>query len=541
MILNKTHLLEIKNLSLSISNIPILEKISFNLDENEVLGIVGESGSGKSITAFSILNLINSKKTVRDGKIFFEGKRIDNFNEKQFEKIRGKKISIIFQEPMNSLNPSMKCGKQIEEIIIKHSVLNSDGVSIRVNELIEMVQLSDESDIREKYPFQLSGGQQQRIMIAIAIACNPKILIADEPTTSIDSVTKNEIINLLKEIQKKTKMSIIFVSHELSLVSRFTNKIIVLLRGKIVELGKSSDILSNPKQQYTKMLIKSSIPKNIRPLRLSTIENKLKKFPVATKKERQKRYQKLYNSNPVLEIKKLSFSYQNNKILNSISFNLYKGETLGLVGESGSGKSTISKCILGINNHVEGEIIYNKKNINSITRKVFRKNVQLVFQDPYSSLNPEMKIGDSIIEPMNVHKILKKSERESEAIKLLEDVGIKKEDFHKYPTQFSGGQRQRIVIARALSIKPKIIICDESVSALDVSVQSQVLNVLNDLKDTYSITLLFISHDLSVIKYMADRLIVLKKGRIEEINETDSIFKNPKSTYTKHLLSSSGY
>ena len=541
MILKKTHLLEIKNLSLSISNIPILKNISFNVEENEILGIVGESGSGKSITAFSILNLINSQETVRDGKIFLQGKRIDILNEKQFEKIRGKKISIIFQEPMSSLNPSMKCGKQIEEIIIKHSVLNSDGVSKRVNELIGMVHLGEESNVYNKYPFQLSGGQQQRIMIAIAIACNPKILIADEPTTSIDSATKNEIINLLKEIQKKTKMSIIFVSHELSLVSRFTNKIIVLFKGKIVELGKSSDILSNPKQQYTKMLIKSSIPKNMRPLRLPTIENKLKKFPVATKKERQKRHQKLYNSNPILQIKKLSFSYQNNKVLSCINFNLYKGETLGLVGESGSGKSTISKCILGINDYIKGEIIYNTRNIKSITPKIFRKNVQLVFQDPFSSLNPEMKIGDSILEPMNVHKIFKKSERKNEAIKLLEDVGLKKEDFHKYPTQFSGGQRQRIVIARALSVKPEIIICDESVSALDVSVQSQVLNLLNDLKEAYSITLLFISHDLSVIRYMTDRLIVLKNGVIEEINETDSIFKNPKSTYTKQLLSSSGY
>ena len=541
MILKKSYLLELQNLNLIISNSLILNNISFVLKKNEILGIVGESGSGKSITAFSILNLINSSKIKKSGKIFFENFRIDNLSTKELEKIRGKEISIVFQEPMSSLNPTMKCGKQIEEIVSKHSFLKGTKIIDRVNELLRMVQLSKEANLYNKYPFQLSGGQQQRLMIAIAIACDPKILIADEPTTSLDSVLKHEIIELLKRIQKQTNMSIIFVSHDLSLVSEFTDKTVVLYKGEVVEFGKSSMILANPKHTYTKMLLGSRIPKNKRPYRLPTIENKLKQFANISKTERKKKHKHLYESLPILEINKLSFSYLNNSILKSISFSLYEGEILGLVGESGSGKSTISKCILGINQNYTGEILYNGLNVKSINNKNFRRNIQLIFQDPYSSLNPKMTIGDSIMEPMIVHNISNKKNRKSKIFKLLEDVGLNKEDFDKYPNQFSGGQRQRIVIARALALKPKVIVCDESVSALDVSIQSQIINLLNNLKEKYLITFLFISHDLSVIKYMTDRLIVLNKGKIEEIDETDSIFNDPKKSYTKLLLTSSGF
>ena len=539
--MKKSYLLELQNLNLIISNSLILNNISFVLKKNEILGIVGESGSGKSITAFSILNLINSSKIKKSGKIFFENFRIDNLSTKELEKIRGKEISIVFQEPMSSLNPTMKCGKQIEEIVSKHSFLKGTKIKDRVNELLRMVQLSKEANLYNKYPFQLSGGQQQRLMIAIAIACDPKILIADEPTTSLDSVLKHEIIELLKRIQKQTNMSVIFISHDLSLVSEFTDKTVVLYKGEVVEFGKSSKILANPKHTYTKMLLGSRIPKNKRPYRLPTIENKLKQFANISKTERKKKHKHLYESLPILEINKLSFSYLNNSILKSISFSLYEGEILGLVGESGSGKSTISKCILGINQNYTGEILYNGLNVKSIDNKNFRRNVQLIFQDPYSSLNPKMTIGDSIMEPMIVHNISNKKNRKSKIFKLLEDVGLNKEDFDKYPNQFSGGQRQRIVIARALALKPKVIVCDESVSALDVSIQSQIINLLNNLKEKYLITFLFISHDLSVIKYMTDRLIVLNKGKIEEIDETDSIFNDPKKSYTKLLLTSSGF
>ena len=539
--MKKSFLLELQNLNLTISNSLILNNISFALEKNEILGIVGESGSGKSITAFSILSLINSSEIKRSGKIFFENFRIDNLSTKELEKIRGKEISIVFQEPMSSLNPTMKCGKQIEEIVSKHSFLKGTKIKDRVNELLRMVQLSKEANLYNKYPFQLSGGQQQRLMIAIAIACDPKILIADEPTTSLDSVLRHEIIKLLKGLQKQTNMSIIFVSHDLSLVSEFTDKTVVLYKGEVVEFGKSSMILANPKHTYTKMLLGSRIPKNKRPYRLPTIENKLKQFANISKTERKKKHKHLYESLPILEINKLSFSYLNNSILKSISFNLYEGEILGLVGESGSGKSTISKCILGINQNYTGEILYNGLNVKSINNKNFRRNIQLIFQDPYSSLNPKMTIGDSIMEPMIVHNISNKKNRKSKIFKLLEDVGLNKEDFDKYPNQFSGGQRQRIVIARALALKPKVIVCDESVSALDVSIQSQIINLLNNLKEKYLITFLFISHDLSVIKYMTDRLIVLNKGKIEEIDETDSIFNDPKKSYTKLLLTSSGF
>lgn len=537
-----TILLSVKNLNISISNFNILKNISFDLKKNQILGFVGESGSGKSITAFSIINLLNAKNLEKKGKIIFNGNRIDSISDKKFEKIRGSQISMIFQEPMSSLNPSMKCGNQVLEILLKHKNLNSKEGSIHVLNLFSKVKLKNPKSIFEKFPHELSGGQQQRVMIAIAISCNPKILIADEPTTSLDGIVKKEIISLLKEIQKETKMSIIFVSHDLNLVSKFANNIIVLNNGVIVESGTSSKIFINPENKYTKLLLSSRTPKKGRPVRLPTEENKLTKYPLITKKERDKRHQKIYSNEPILMVKNLSFSYGEGLLLSNLSFNLFKGETLGLIGESGSGKSTVVKCILNLNDYKKGEIFYKKIDIKKYNNKDFRKSIQLVFQDPYSSLNPEIKIGNSIMEPMIAHKIYKnKKEKTSKVYQLLEDVGLQKNDFGKYPKEFSGGQRQRIVIARALSLNPDILICDESVSALDMSVQAQVLNLLNNLKDKFSFTFLFISHDLSVIRYMTDRVVVLNKGVIEEINETDKVFKNPVRAYTKELLKANGY
>ena len=537
-----TILLSVKNLNISISNSNILKNISFDLKKNQILGFVGESGSGKSITAFSIINLLNAKKFEKKGKIIFNGNRIDSISNKKLEKIRGSQISMVFQEPMSSLNPSMKCGNQVLEVLLKHTNLNSKEGSIRVLNLFNKVKLQSPENVFEKYPHELSGGQQQRVMIAIAISCNPKVLIADEPTTSLDGIVKKEIISLLKEIQKETKMSIIFVSHDLNLVSKFANNIIVLNNGVIVESGTSSKIFINPENKYTKLLLSSRTPKKGRPVRLPTEENKLTKYPLITKKERDKRHQKIYSNEPILMVKNLSFSYGEGLLLSNLSFNLFKGETLGLIGESGSGKSTIVKCILNLNDYKKGEIFYKKIDIKKYNNKDFRKSIQLVFQDPYSSLNPEIKIGNSIMEPMIAHKIYKnKKEKTSKVCQLLEDVGLQKNDFGKYPREFSGGQRQRIVIARALSLNPDILICDESVSALDMSVQAQVLNLLNNLKDKFSFTFLFISHDLSVIRYMTDRVVVLNKGVIEEINETDKVFKNPVRAYTKELLKANGY
>ncbi len=537
--MKESQILNVKKLNISISNNSILKNISFKLKKNEILGIVGESGSGKSITALSLINLLNTKKIQKTGEIYFENKRIDNLENNHFEKIRGSEISIIFQEPMSSLNPSMHCGHQILEIILKHNSISTKKAKKRVLDLIKMVKISDPINTYKKYPHELSGGQQQRIMIAIAISCDPKILIADEPTTSLDPIVKQEILLLIKQIQRKKTMSVIFISHDLNLVSQLTDRTIVLKEGMIIELGNSKKVLKSPKHTYTKMLLKSKPPRKTRPIRLPTIENNLKKFKSLSKKEKESKWKKIYGQSPILRVKNLSFSFQKIEILKNISFNLYKGETLGLVGESGSGKSTIAKAILNLIPYKKGEIFYKNYDIQKIDSKKFRKNFQLVFQDPFSSLNPEMKIGYSIQEAMLAHNINNsKIERRRAVCELLNNVGLNENDYNKYPYQFSGGQRQRIVIARALALQPKVIICDESVSALDVSVQAQILNLLNDLKDKYSITFLFISHDLSVIKYMCDRIIVLKDGNIEEKNNVDDFFASPKNDYSKKLINS---
>tara|TARA_B110000305_G_scaffold134596_1_gene150287 strand:+ start:15992 stop:17614 length:1623 start_codon:yes stop_codon:yes gene_type:complete len=540
--LNSTEILSVKNLNVSISNSPILKNISFTLKKNEILGLVGESGSGKSITAFSIINFFNTSEVLLEGDIFFNNKKINSLSNKSLEKIRGSQISMIFQEPMSSLNPSMKCGKQILEILLKHKITETSNGREHVLELFKKVQLKKVQTIFNKYPHELSGGQQQRVMIAMAIACEPKILIADEPTTSLDGIVKDEILGLLKQIQSETKMSILFISHDLDLVSKFADRTIVLKKGSIIESGNSKSIFNDPQKNYTQMLLASRTPKKERPVRLPTIENKLKKYRLISKKERKEVHEKIYNLEPILKVKNLSFYYKKTLILKDISFNIFKGETLGLVGESGSGKSTIAKSILNLNNYQHGEILFNNIDIKKYNTKNFRRNVQLVFQDPFSSLNSEITVGDSIMEPMIAHNIYNnRKERITRVYQLMNDVGLQKSDFFKYPNQFSGGQRQRIVIARALSLNPIILICDESVSALDVSVQAQVLNLLNTLKKKFSFTFLFISHDLSVIKYMTDRVIILNKGVIEEFDETDTVFHNPISNYTKQLFRASGY
>ncbi|MDG1343382.1 MAG: ABC transporter ATP-binding protein [Flavobacteriaceae bacterium] len=538
--MNDSKLLSIKNLTINIGDQIILSNVSFDLKKNEVLGLVGESGSGKSFTALSVLDLINIKNLKTEGQIIFDGKELSKLSNKEYQKIRGKEISIIFQEPMSSLNPSMKCGDQISEIIINHEKINKKIAKQKSIELIEKVQLKNPELVFEKYPFQLSGGQQQRVMIAIAIACKPKLLIADEPTTSLDSLVRNDIISLIKSLQNEYNMSVLFISHDLKLVSKFVDNLIVLKKGVIIERGISSQIFNSPKKKYTKHLIDSSPPKNNRPNRLIT--SKTKKNKLISKAERAIHHSKIYSKNPILKVNKLTVFYGNNLTLKDISFNLYKGETLGIVGESGSGKSTIAKSILGLVKIHNGEILFKNKNTNQISNSIFRKKVQLIFQDPYSSLNPEISIGNSIIEPMIAHKIFSsKFEMKCKALELLNQVGLSKNDFKKFPNQFSGGQRQRIVIARALALNPEVIICDESVSALDVSIQAQILNLLSDLKEQYLFTFLFISHDMSVIKYFTDRLIVLKKGEIIELNETDFLFEHPKNLYTKALLKASDF
>ena len=538
--MKNTSLLSLEKLTVKIDSNTILSEISFQLNKNEVLGIVGESGSGKSITALSILNLLNNSSFQSEGSIVFEGIELSNLSKKKIQTVRGKDISIIFQEPMSSLNPSMKCGHQILEIVTNHNKSNKESDIRKVLDLIEKVQLKNPKVVYEKYPHQLSGGQQQRIMIAIAIACNPKILIADEPTTSLDGLVKNEIISLIKSLQLEYKMSVIFISHDLNLVSKFVDNLIILKNGFIIEKGCASKIFKSPKESYTYDLIHSTPPKKNRPYRLLT--KKIREIKFIKKEERKLFHSKIYSQPPILRVEQLHFSYGLNKIINNISFDVFSGEVLGIVGESGSGKSTIAKCILGLVKLKKGVVYFENENIKHIENSVFRKNVQLIFQDPYSSLNSEICIGDSIVEPMIVHRIFKtKKEIKLKALSLLKQVGLKEKDFNKYPNQFSGGQRQRIVIARALALNPRIIVCDESVSALDVSIQAEILNLLNDLKEKFGFTYVFISHDMSVIKYFTDRVIVIKKGKIIELNETDSLFNFPKNKYTKELLKASDF
>jgi len=540
LIMNDLILLSIKDLTVKIGDQIILSNVSFEIKKNEVLGLVGESGSGKSFTALSVLNLINIKNLKSEGEIIFNGNNLNTLSNKDYQKIRGKEISIIFQEPMSSLNPSMKCGDQISEILTTHEKINTKIAKKKSLELIKKVQLKNPELVFEKYPHQLSGGQQQRIMIAIAIACKPKLLIADEPTTSLDSLVKNDIIALIKSLQNEYEMSVLFISHDLKLVSKFVDNLIILKKGLVVEYGNSYEIFNSPKERYTQHLINSSPPKNNRPNRLITY--KTSKNKIISKVERESAHLKIYSKKPVLKINRLTVSYENQKILNDISFDLYKGETLGIVGESGSGKSTIAKSILGLIKIDDGEVFFKNKNIKQIPNSVFRKKIQLIFQDPYSSLNSEMSIGNSIIEPMISHQVFNsKNEMKFRALELLNQVGLSESDYNKFPNQFSGGQRQRIVIARALALNPEIIICDESVSALDVSIQAQILNLLSDLKEKYHFTFIFISHDISVIKYFTDRLIILKKGEIIELNETDFLFQHPENDYTKSLLKASDF
>jgi peptide/nickel transport system ATP-binding protein len=529
----------------------VVKNISFNLKENKILGIVGESGSGKSVTSLAVLGLL-PKNTIQEGTIFFDEKNLLKISDKEFQQIRGNKIAMIFQEPMSSLNPTLTCGSQVAEVLKQHTGLNKKEMYQEVISLFQKVKLPLPDRIFNSYPHQISGGQKQRVMIAIAIACKPDLLIADEPTTALDVTVQKEIILLLKELQKENKMSILLISHDLSLVSEIADNVIILFKGKIVEKGNTTDIFHSPQHDYTKGLINSKPNLNQRLKKLPTVEDFIKNkifTDVYTKRERDAYHSKIYRLKPLLEIVDLKKYFNTSvgftrkpliKAVDTISFKLYEGETLGLVGESGCGKTTLGRSIMQLEKVTSGKIFYKGKDITHLSKTALRnlrKEIQIIFQDPFSSLNPRISIGNAILEPMNVHGVLSNyKERKVYVIELLKKVGLEEDHFNKYPHEFSGGQRQRIGIARAIALKPKIIICDESVSALDVSVQAQVLNLLNELKSTFNFSYIFISHDLSVVKYMSDQLVVMNKGKIEEIDDADTIYKTPKSEYTKNLI-----
>ena len=532
----------------------VLHGISYQLYANEILGIVGESGSGKSVASLAIMGLLPLKSGVTiSGEIMFKTENLLDYSQKQLEAIRGKKIAMIFQEPMSALNPSICCGQQVEEILLQHTNITTKVARQEVIRLFNAVKLPEPKRTFKKYPHEISGGQQQRVMIAMAIACKPEILIADEPTTALDVTVQKEIIALLKTLQKEFKMSVIFISHDLALVSEIADRIVVMYKGDIVEKGDTKSVFKNPQKEYTKALI------GARP----TLDGRLKKLPtisdflsgmipkiLITKSAREEKHTNIYSSAPLLEVINLEKTYYSKasyfrtktalKAVDNVSFQVYSGETLGLVGESGCGKSTLGKAILQLDKATAGTIKYKGKDITNLSKKALRtlrKEIQIIFQDPYGSLNPRLTVGNAIMEPMKVHGLFKsEEERKAKTIEILEKVGLESAHFDRYPHEFSGGQRQRVGIARTIAVQPKLIICDESVSALDISVQAQVLNLLNSLKEDYGFTYIFISHDLAVVKYMSDQLLVMNQGKIEEIGEADSIYESPQKEYTKTLI-----
>ena len=548
---NNNILLEVKKLRISLAKKPklLVNNISFKIKKNEIIGLIGESGSGKSLTSLSILNLLNKKQFEISGDILFENNDILKFSKNEMLLTRGAKISMIFQEPMSALNPTMKIGEQLFEMYSSHQNIPFQNITNRIKNLIQKVKLDGVDNLLEKYPHQISGGQKQRVMIVMALACSPKLLIADEPTTALDVTVQKEIVEILKSLQKTENLSILFISHDLKLVSKITDRLLIIKNGVIVERGYNKSIFKAPKSDYTKALLSVMINNKVRLKTLPTIKTFKSKLVKEKKSEREKRLEKIYSKKPILQINNLSKFYNtsNNlfvknkgfKALDDIEISLYKGETLGLIGESGSGKTTLSNAILKIHSYDEGNIIFKGEDISKLkSQKLldFRKEVQIIFQDPYASLNPIKNIKQTLAEPIRYHKIVSNAEK---VVELLIDVGLDESFLNRYPHELSGGQRQRVCIARAISVNPKIVICDECVSALDVSVQATILNLLNSLKKKYGFTYIFISHDLSVVKYMSDKIVVLNNGKVVEYADADKIFSRPENNYTKKLINAS--
>jgi len=555
---NSKNFLEIQNLEVAFpdeNNVftSVLKGINLSLKKGETLGIVGESGSGKSLTSLAVMGLLPSNAKIQQGSIYFgdSDKNIDLLqlnSEREFQKIRGDRIAMIFQEPMTSLNPVQRCGDQVAEIIRLHKKCSKKEAHQSVIELFERVELPRPEDIFSSYPHQISGGQKQRVMIAMAVACEPELIIADEPTTALDVTVQKRILELLRELCAENNSGLIFITHDLGVVSEIADRVVVMYQGEVVEEGPVQKILTAPKEIYTKALLACRPKLTNNPVRLPVVSDFLETSSVENQSEKTKPSP----SEVILMAKNLGvhFPLKKNgknapaylKAVDNVSFDVMRGETLGLVGESGCGKSTLGRTLVGLQEAHSGEV--NFEGIQIAGGKIkfppqFRRKIQIIFQDPYSSLNPGKTVEEALSEPLLVHGLVKSgSERSKRVNGILDKVGLPGSAAQKYPHQFSGGQRQRICIARTLMVEPEFIICDESVSALDVSVQAKVLNLLNDLKDELNLTYIFISHDLSVVKYMADRIIVMRNGKIEEMGESESVYAQPKSAYTRSLIDS---
>ncbi len=556
-------LLSIENLSVDFKTsegvVKAVDNISFEVPHGKTVGLVGESGSGKSVTSLAVMKLIpNPPGKIVGGKILFEGKDLVTASEPEMRAIRGNNISMIFQEPMTSLNPVFTVGYQIEEVLRLHQRLSRKEATEKTLHLLNQVGIPNPTQKINAYPHEMSGGQKQRVMIAMAIGCSPKLLIADEPTTALDVTIQKQVLELLAKLQEEYKMGMLFITHDLGVIADIADDVVVMYRGKIVEKQKARTIFTAPSHPYTKGLLACRPSLDRHPLRLATVsdfmtEDGREKTPENPKIGIEKETRPLSDKNPVLlEINDLKKHFpirggifgsvkDHFKAVDGVSFKVRKGRTLGLVGESGCGKTTLGRAILRLVEPTSGQVLYGDQDITKLGREDLRKmrrKMQIIFQDPYASLNPRMTVGSAIMEPMIIHKIGKnKEERLEMAADLMKRVGLNPKFLNRYPHEFSGGQRQRICIARALAVKPDFIICDESVSALDVSIQAQILNLLLDLQQDFDLTYIFISHDLAVVKFIADEVAVMNKGKVVEFGDAVSIYKNPQHEYTKKLLS----
>lgn len=551
-------ILEVKNLSVAFSGRTVVEGITLTLMRGETLGIVGESGSGKSVSTMALMGLLPKNATIT-GQAMLDGINLLEQNEEQMRSIRGRRISMIFQEPMTSLNPVQKCGEQVMEMMKAHAnselKIQDSELKQRVISLFTEVLLPRPEKIFDSYPHEISGGQKQRVMIAMALINNPDIIIADEPTTALDVTVQKTILELLKSLQSKYGISIIFITHDLGVISQIADRILVMYRGKMIEEGPASQILFHPTEPYTQGLLACRPPLDSRPRRLPTVDEFLSgsvgsdnDYSTPTAEPSLQPLISVRNLDVTYTLKKSLFGkpLQTLKGVDNISFDIFEGETLGLVGESGCGKSTLGRAMLRLIENSAGSVSYRGTPLSELSAKQMRSlrpKLQIIFQDPYSSLNPRITVGEAIAEPLKVHRFSISSSSSSSSITsitkdLMQQVGLNPDWYNRYPHELSGGQRQRVCIARALILQPELVVCDESVSALDVSVQAQVLNLLNDLKDRYHYTYLFITHDLSVVHYMADRIMVMQKGKIVESGTPDDLFKNPQTDYTRMLIDS---